>query len=152
MFSFPLACPADFPFCAGLTSSLPPPRRLPSFLSPFPSSTRICHSHSSSRFISPTVTVCLSVHPCLQCHKPLGRSHSLLPHLLASSPISLYQHFHLFYAVVFPSPCLCLTASPVSPPSFIRESISARNSLHPKVLREPAQGDFMVKSMPGVQS
>lgn len=50
---------------------------------------------------------------------------------------------------ISPSLSHCLS---VSPPSFIRESISSRTSLHPKVLREPARGDFVVKDMLGVQS
>lgn len=41
---------------------------------------RICHSHSPSLFIS---RLYVSVYPGLECHKQLGRSHSLLLHLLA---------------------------------------------------------------------
>lgn len=57
-------------------------------------------------FYLPTVSVCRSLR--LQCHKPLGRSHSLLLHLFAWSPISLYQHFHLLPPQRFPSPPLSL--------------------------------------------
>lgn len=67
--------------------------------SPLPDSSQqcICHSHSPSLFIS---RLYVSVYPGLECHKQLGRSHSLLLHLLAWSPISLYRHCHLFYYIV----------------------------------------------------
>lgn len=78
--------------------------------SPHPDSSPqcICHSHSPSLFIS---RLYVSVYPGLECHKQLGRSHSLLLHLLAWSPISLYRHCHLFYYIVL-SLCLSLVLTP----------------------------------------
>lgn len=109
-----LLCPlisCSLPLCA------PPSHRAVSSL-PLPGSSLqcICHSHSLSFFIS---RLYVSVYPGLQCHKQLGRSHSLLLHLLAWSPISLYQHCHLFFYIVPPLPLSLAFAPSVCVITFI---------------------------------
>lgn len=135
--------------CAGLTSSLPP-HCLPSFLSHFSSSPRMSFSLFLP-FYLPDCN-CLFICPSL----PGVTQATWQVTFFALPSVALISNFTLstlssFLWCSFPSLSLSLCLS-VSPPSFIRESISFRSSLHPKVLREPARGDFMVKDMLGVQS
>lgn len=117
---FPPLCKSDF--ISFSLSHVLLSRPSPSLAFPPPC---ICHSHSPSLFIS---WLYVSVDPGLECHERLGRSHSLCLHLLAWSPISLYQHCHPFhYSVPFMSPSLSLSpvllchhlGVPVNPSSLI---------------------------------
>lgn len=121
-FSCPVVLALASPLSASPTSFLSSRRLSSSWLFP------TVHLSSSlfPAFYLPTVSVCRSLR--LQCHKPLGRSHSLLLHLFAWSPISLYQHFHLFL------PQRCPSVFSVSSHSSVQES--ARR-LHPEVLSGP---------------
>lgn len=107
---FPLLLAHSSPACCPFVLfSLPLPHfAVSSFPHPNSSPQCICHSHSPSLFIS---RLYVSVYPGLECHKQLGRSHSLLLHLLAWSPISFYRHCHLFYYIVL-SLCLSLMLTP----------------------------------------
>lgn len=90
-----LSCLPLLPACSSLAHFL-------LYCSPHPPGSSllcICHFHSPSLFIS---RLYISVYPGSECHKQLGRSHSLLVHLLAWSPISLYRHCHLFYCIIPP--------------------------------------------------
>lgn len=139
--------PAHFPFvCARLPLShldvsSPPP--LHDFSLPC-----ICHSHSPSLFIS---RLYVSVYPGLECHNQVGRSHSLLLHLLAWSPISLYRHCHPFLlhcslSVSVSSVRLChLLHLSTSPSALITFSTQSNPG-------DQSAGDFMVKSTFKVQS
>lgn len=141
----PFACPLIS--CAFSPFVLVPPSHLA--VSSFPLSGSsppcICHSHSPSLFIS---RLYVSVYPGLGCHKQLGRSHSLLLHLLAWSPISLYQHCHLFFLHCSPLSVSCALSIRLchhlhlsTIPSALITLPSQSNPVG------PIRGDFMVKSM-----
>lgn len=143
-----LAHSCSFPLCAGPTSSLYH-IIVSSFPLPGSSPPYICHCHSPSLFIS---RLYVSVYPGPGVPQATSsRSHTLLLHLLAWSPISLYRDCHLFCYIV-PSLCLSRLRRPcVSSASFVQESVCPQKP-SPSTPRGPVQDDFMVKSVFKVQS